>query len=235
VLGRSWPGRDLHELAELERALVDGAPLVATRGGVRPDDPERTRAFLGMLARRSEGSADEVARLLAARLRPGARVVDVGGGHGRYARALAERGFEVTLLDLEAALVVARELCGDALRYRAADFLVDDLGGPYDAALLSNIVHNLGEDENVRLLERIRDVLAPGGVVAIKDLLLDDLGAHPPQAVLFGVTMLLYTDRGRVYDLAAVLDGCVARGLEVIEHLHAPDEGWSLVLARRPG
>jgi SAM-dependent methyltransferase len=187
-----------------------------------------------MLGRRSEASSQELASLLAPRLSTGARVVDVGGGHGRYSLALAQRGFDVTLLDLEPALVIAREQCGDALSYHAADFLVDDLGGPYDAALVSNIVHNLGPDGNLRLFARLRDALAPGGTVVIKDLLLDDLGAHPPSAVFFGVTMLLFTERGRVYDLATVERWCATLGFRAIEHRYAPDEGWTVVLASRP-
>jgi len=45
-------------------------------------------------------------RSFAARLRPGAKVLDAGGGHGRDSAELAKLGFEPCLLDLSAGLLV---------------------------------------------------------------------------------------------------------------------------------
>lgn len=102
---------------------------------------------------------------------PPARVLDVGGGPGRYAIALAQRGYEVTLFDLSAAcLQMARERAAEAGATLAA---VDqgtavDLGRypneAFDAVLLMGPLYHLLEDERRRqALAEAGRVLRPGG------------------------------------------------------------------------
>lgn len=205
-------GRNLEILRDLSRAkelLEAGGPVKddagkskGTTGGTRADDPDATKRFLDMLYDKSEGAAKGTFAWLSEGLSKGARVLDLGGGHGRYARAFADAGYEATLLDLPHAIAYAKARHGDALRYQTANFHEDALGGPYDLALLSNIVHSESDDGNAKLFARLFGALAPGGRVAIKDMFLDELEASPENAVFFGVTMLLYTERGRSPSLA---------------------------------
>src|SRR5690606_9520379 len=109
---------------------------------------------------------------------------------------LVELGHRATLFDKAVCVDFARELHGEALEYRVGDFFRDDLGGPYDAALLSNIVHGFSLDENRSLITRLAKALKPGGYLVMKDMFIDDLGADPENAVTFGMTMLLYTQGG---------------------------------------
>jgi SAM-dependent methyltransferase len=75
-------------------------------------DLERIRRYyasfdeLGRLAR-ADGAVEfrRALALLDEHLRPHSRVLDLGGGPGRYAAALAERGHRVTLADLSPALL----------------------------------------------------------------------------------------------------------------------------------
>lgn len=223
----------LGDLARLDGVLRSGEPLVPTDVGVRDEDREATRAFLGMLFRRSAAASEEVARWLGPRLPAGARVLDLGGGHGRYADALAAAGCAVTVFDRPVAVELARERFGDRLAYRAGDFLADELGGPYEAALLSNIVHGLDEDGCRALLGRVHGALAPGGLLVLKDMFVDEHGAHPVEAAFFNVTMLLYTRGGCSHAVEAMRALCAATGFEPPEHLHVADDGFSLLLARR--
>jgi 3-hydroxy-5-methyl-1-naphthoate 3-O-methyltransferase len=210
----------------------DGAPRV-TSGGVRPDDLEATRAFLAMLYRRSGSSAEAVADWLAPRLGHAAHVLDVGGGHGRYGEALVGRGHRVTVFDLPVVIELARERHGDALAYLAGDFHRDDFGGPYDAALLSNVVHGEAPDANADMARRLFAALAPGGWVVYKDMFIDELGREPDHAVFFGTTMLYYTAAGRSYTLRDVAAWCREAGFEAPEV--AAVDTFSLVFARKPG
>lgn len=104
---------------------------------------------------------------------PPAGVLDVGGGPGRYAIALAQRGYAVTLLDLssrtleyarskaaEAGVELAGYVHGDALDLSALT------GESYDAVLLMGpLYHLLSEDERRRAVLEVRRVLKAGGPV----------------------------------------------------------------------
>ena len=230
------------DLTQLERIVREGGPVKGPDGktqgtgiGVRQDDPEANRRFMDFLYRRSGEAAEDVARTLAPRLAKGARIADLGGGHGRYAQALASRGFRVTLLDQPTIVQLAKERHGEALQYLGADFMKDELGGPYDAALLSNIVHGLSHDDNARLLQRVREALSPGGLVLIKDYFLDELEAHPASAAFFGVQMLLYTDEGRTYSTSELAAIGQRVGFERVDAVWIPDGPYTLLTLRRAG
>lgn len=104
------------------------------------------------------------------------RVLDVGGAAGRYACWLAERGYEVTLVDLSATQVdLARENAaehGVAERVTARqgdvrdlDFAADEfdavccLGGP--------LSHVVDDAERATAMAELRRVAAPGGPVFV--------------------------------------------------------------------
>lgn len=212
-------------------ADADGKPNV-TSGGVRPDDLEATREFLDMLHRRSGPAVGVVADWLVPRLPDGAHVIDVGGGHGRYAEAMVARGCRVTLFDMPVVIDLARERYGDTLDYRPGDFHEDSFGGPYDAAFLSNIVHGESPEADAELLRRLSACLRPGGWVLLKDVFIDEQGRDPEHAVFFGGNMLYYTAQGRTYTLRDVAGWCEGAGLERPEAIGV--DTYCLVFARKP-
>lgn len=238
-----WPtGRTLETLGDLSRlaaTLRDGGPVrgpdgqpKGTTGGVRPEDPEASRRFLDMLYRWSAESAPEVLRWVRPHLPDRGAMLDLGGGHGRYARTFADAGYDATLFDLPLVVELAKERHGHALSYRTGDFLAGaELGGPYDVAMLSNIVHGQSEEENRGLTRRVADSLGPGGLIVFKDMFLDDQSRDPESAVMFGLTMLQYTARGRSYTLDEVWSWCAGAGLERIGVVVL--ERFTLVLGRK--
>ncbi len=95
-----------------------------------------------------------------------ARVLDVGGGPGAYAAWLAERGYEVHLVDpVPAHVEQASEVgtfvatLGDARELVAADASVDAV------LLLGPLYHLVDRADRVRTLTEARRVARPGGVV----------------------------------------------------------------------
>lgn len=103
------------------------------------------------------------------------KVVDIGGGPGRYSIYLAQKGHEVTLVDLsgkhirqaiekaaEAGVHLDSSIHGDALRlheylYKAEQFDIVLLMGP--------LYHLLREEDRILALKEALRVLKPGGLL----------------------------------------------------------------------
>ncbi|MFZ5824572.1 MAG: class I SAM-dependent methyltransferase [Bacillota bacterium] len=135
-------------------------------------------------------------RALGRHLEDSSRILDVGGGPGRYAITLAQQGHRVTLLDLSAAnLAFARQKAaelgvelesvvhGNALdlsRFEPASF---------DAVLLMGpLYHLLEPEERERSVREALRVLKPGGLLAATIITryagLRDIAAHEPEELL---------------------------------------------------
>ena len=113
-------------------------------------------------------------RMLDRYIKPGDRVLDIGGGPGRYSLYLAEKGCNVTLFDLSsentkfAAEQAAKQglsihtVTGDA---READNLVK---GQFDYILLMGpMYHLLDEGDRIKAVKAALDLLVPGGIIFI--------------------------------------------------------------------
>jgi SAM-dependent methyltransferase len=135
--------------------------------------------------------------------REGSPVLDVGAGTGRVAIDLARRGHEVVALDRDAALL-------DALRDRGAGLPVSavaadardfDLGRRFPLIVVPMQTIQLlgGPAGRARFLDRVRDHLAPGGLLAAA--LADALEAFdseydlPPMPDLREVEGVVYASR----------------------------------------
>lgn len=98
-------------------------------------------------------------------LPPGAAVLDLGCGPGLYAQRLADRGFEVTGVDFNAASIeYGRGRAGGAVQYVLGDYAVEMPEGPFDLIVI--IYLDFGTHlprVQLRLLDMIRSRLRPGG------------------------------------------------------------------------
>jgi tRNA (cmo5U34)-methyltransferase len=109
------------------------------------------------------GTAAELVALLAI---PAPRVLDLGAGTGLLSAAVrrAVPGARLTLLDGDdAMLAVALDRLG------AVPTVVQDLAaplpaGPFDAVVSALAIHHLDDEGKRDLYQRVREVLAPGGV-----------------------------------------------------------------------
>ena len=115
-----------------------------------------------------------LALLARAGLRPGARVLDVGGGASTLVDDLLARGVQdVTVLDLsDAALAVARERLGlraGAVRWLAGDVRSAALGeGVFDFWHDRAVLHFLTDpDDAAAYVRQARRALAPDGCLVI--------------------------------------------------------------------
>jgi len=147
-------------------------------------------------------------------------LLDLGGGPATYAIAFLQRNPEMraTVFDRPEVIPIAQEQTRQAgLEDRIAciggDMTTDDLGSGYDLILVSNIIHALGPDTNRALVQKCYDAMAPGGLLIIKDFLVDNDRSGPAFSLLFALNMLVGTADGDTYTVAEVEAWTTAAGL----------------------
>ena len=178
--------------ADLEQTVRAGRP-------VRPfyewleADASRSAAFQVWTRWIAGAAAPEIVRRVPVP-ESARRLIDVGGGHGRYAAAFcrARRDLSAVIFDLPTALRSAEDLLAEPdldgrIRLQPADFLADDLGGGFDIALLINIIHGLTEDQNRSLIGRVAAALNPGGTIVI----VEQFAGRAPGPAVYAIQRLL--------------------------------------------
>lgn len=102
-------------------------------------------------------------------------------------------------------------------RYRviAGDVPGDGLAGlgPFDIAVVANVCHLFDEPKNLRMLQRIAGTLAPRGVLAIVDQVLDDDPDWARWSALYGLGVLHCAPAAHLFTARTYLDRMRACGL----------------------
>jgi len=193
------------------------------RTGTPPDrapaeeDPGRTAAFIGAMENVARRTAAGIAAAYdAARF---SHLLDIGAGPGSYAIAFLNRhpGLRATLFDLPEVIELARENVGragllDRVRFVAGDFYKDELPQGCDLALLSAIIHQNSPAQNLDLFTKAFRALEPGGVLLIRDHVMDEDRVRPLGGAFFALNMLVNTRGGDTYTFEEVADGLAAAG-----------------------
>jgi len=99
-------------------------------------------------------------------------LLDLGGGHGFYSIAFAQKypSLQVTLFDLPQVIPLAYKFTrkfglADRIRLVEGNFLQDAIGTGYDTILCSNILHS---DKRETVLTKVWNALNPGGRIIVK-------------------------------------------------------------------
>jgi SAM-dependent methyltransferase len=110
------------------------------------------------------------ARLADALVPREARILDIGSGMGRVAAALQSRGHRVVATEPDPALrAQSRATYPDleVLPHQALELDPEELGSFDLVTVVGNVMVYLGEGTERRVLERLRDLLAPTGRVLV--------------------------------------------------------------------
>jgi len=220
-----------------EAVRTGRAPEASRREEDRADWVRRFTLMLYEIARTtSEDIARTVLPLLAGSRQP--RVLDLGGGHGEYAMALARSrpDLEAVVFDRPPVIAVTQELVAsqglsERVRTLAGDFFHDPLGEGYQLVLLFGVLNGMGEDEARFLLRRVHDALAPDGWLAIRATRPDASSEARLQHALHDLQMLLATERGHNPTAAELEHWLEEAGLSELQW-RAVDETTALLLAR---
>ena len=184
----------------LEDSIRTGKPAVNFYAWLA-DRPETSAQFQSMLDSHAQELATELAPLIPVPPGP-ARLLDLGGGHGRYSTALCARHPELTatVMDFPSALGP-----GDSrVTMVPADYLTEDLGTGYDVALLFNVLHGHPAAGNQALLARVAAALNPGGVIAILEHGRDAPGPGDVSFLRTFSLNLFHGQNGEVYALEEI-------------------------------
>ncbi len=181
-----------------------------------------TRTWLRLHPHRDDAEARRHAPTIVSllRLRPGARVLDVACGAGRYARALAACGLAVTGIDLsEDLLAVARSespnLPGMPL-YLRWDARALPFAGQFEGAvsLFTSLGYFEARTDDLLVLRGVARALVPGGA-----FLLDFLNAADVRARLVAEERLEVP--GLVAEVRRRIDEGAAQGPVVVKTVEA--------------
>ena len=187
-------------------------------------DPTLGANVLAVLHRIGRQSGPELAKRL--RLQGPLHRLDLGGGAGTNAIAFCEVYPELvaTVFDLPATLSLTEKTVKDAgldsrITLRGGNFNQDELGGPYDLVLMSDILHYQTFETNQALVKKVYAHLVPGGRLVIKDRFLDEAGTGPAWTTAFAVHILVNTQQGGCYRTSEAMQWMTRAGFGSLEEL----------------
>lgn len=176
-------------------------PYAAAPAGTPPDDAA-VEAYTDLMAASQDFVAEEI--LGSYDFSWAKRVLDLGGGDGRFLRKVAEHhaSAELHLLELPAVAEIARARTGETrfgrrIHVHSGDFFEGPYpDGRFDLITLVRILHDHDDAEAVRLLAKARESLKPGGVVMVAEPMAGNGDSAAVADVYFGF-YLLAMGRGR--------------------------------------
>lgn len=198
------------------------------------------KAFVGAMHVAARGLSIETAEIYnAGRF---TKLLDVGGASGTYTIAFLKKNpaLKAIIFDLEDVIPMAEERVraeglGDRVEFVAGDFYEMDLPRGCDFALLSAVIHQNSGADNVSLFRKIHDALEPGGVVLIRDHIMDETRTKPPAGALFAINMLVNTRGGDTYTFNEVKAMLEKAGFTGVNLLRSGEKMDCLVEAQKAG
>ena len=146
-------------------------------------------------------------------------LLDIGGASGTWTIAFLRAcpSAQATLFDLPEVIPMARRRLAaagltDRARIVPGDFYTDALPPGADLAWVSAIVHQNSREQNRALFAKAFQALAPGGRIALRDILMEECRTRPVAGALFAVNMLVATQAGGTFTFAELRDDLAASG-----------------------
>lgn len=181
---------------ELGDRLADPVPEQSRRRSAMA-----LESWLASLGARARGEAPALIDACLRESGDARTVLDVAGGHGEYGIEAARRGLAVTMLDLPAVVGIVRTW--PRVRDSEVDLVAHDIfegrvEGSFDLVLCFGFAHTQPRSRGAELFQRLADVTAPGGSVAVHTF----SRGQEPVASLFAVQMLIAGNGGDTHALA---------------------------------
>lgn len=104
----------------------------------------------------------------------------------------------------------------------------------FQLAWISAIIHQMSREESRDLFAKAFACLDPGGLVAVRDFVMDASRTAPPAGALFGVNMLVQTGGGRVFTFGEIREDLEAAGFADVRLAVDSPSMSAVVTAARP-
>ena len=227
---------------KLDQSIRSGQPARAP--DMYQSTPDETERFIRAMDSLVRARGDAIWTAQELDLSWARTVADLGGGPGTYLAEFLSRWPQIkgVLFDLPPTLQVARRILSERggewqerLVLNDFDYKRDEIPGPLDVIFMSNIIHSEDEGENLLLIAKCFRARAPGGLLVIKDHIMDPELTRPPVGAVFSLYLLL-TTKGRDYSFDEVtkwLRGASFSDI-TLNALPSPPFSSSMVLARKP-
>jgi ubiquinone/menaquinone biosynthesis C-methylase UbiE len=205
---------------------------------IRGPAADRASFIAAMHSVSSPMADDLVAQLKPLKFR---HLLDVGGASGTWTLALlrAVPTATATIFDLPDAIEQARRRLADTeflsrVTLVPGDFYTDELSGGADFAWLSAICHQHSRRHNRELFAKVFRALAPGGQIAIRDMVMKPSRTEPREGALFAVNMLVNTESGGTFTFAEFAEDLAAAGFTNPQRRLKHEAMNSVITAEKP-
>jgi SAM-dependent methyltransferase len=169
-------------------------------------------------------------------------LVDVGGGSGGLAIAMAEAwpNLTVTIADLPAITPVAQRYADEAgvatrIKVYPTNVVSDPLGGSYDIAVMRGLFPVLTPVQIRSALANVYSALMPGGPLYVVGWILDDSHVAPLSYATYNLLFVNDYADGLIHTEAEHRNWLEEAGFEyVLREPSAPSYAADFILARKP-
>lgn len=160
------------------------------------------------------------------------KLLDIGGGSGRYALEISKRQeIECVMLELPVMAEAAKQYCQGMIEVISGD-VFERIPEGYDTHLLCDTVHMFEQPDALIILQNCFKALPKGGTILLSNAMLDDSGITPRNSVYFYLSMFV-SGAGQAYYPAQFREVLEKAGFINVAFLpyHAH---YMLVSARKP-
>ncbi len=163
-------------------------------------------------------------------------LLDIGGARGNWTTEFLRKrpDASATLFDLPHVIPMAERRLREAgmldrVTLAAGDFTMDPLPFGADLAWVSAIVHQDSREQNRRLFKAVADALVDGGMILIRDIVMEESRTEPPTGAMFAINMLVNTEGGGTFTFEELRADLEAGGFKNVR-LMRRDEGMNSVV-----
>jgi len=229
-------GSCMRRWAQLAVTVKTGRPPQRIPG-VRGEAGDQ-QSFIGAMHNVSAPMADDVIRSI----QPLSfqHLLDVGGGPGTWTMAFLKAcpTGRATLFDLPEVIPLAQKRFEttefrNRVQFVPGDFYTDALPAGADLIWISAIVHQNSREQNRALFAKAMQALAPGGRLAIRDIVMEENRVNPVAGALFAINMLTATEGGGTFTFEELRQDLAAAGFTQIT-LARQDSAMNSIIIARP-